>query len=580
MRTCIPIVSTLLADHMENVSIHGTKTNGCHVCVVAPSQLGIIPKPAYDVRDHAHCQRLFQAVDIDRYVRCEARLCNVRTHSGYLLMCRRLGTVGVKPIANAQWTLQGISPPLIVRVDILHNILLGVMKHVREWTEGFLQKHKRLGVFDKIWQSIPPYTGYRPPQTRYRQVTMWSGVEMTGVNRVLLACFTAALRQTMDAGSLSAAAQGDPKIAIRCILGITDFCLMAQYCSHIPQTIVYVKKYLQEFLQFVHIFREFRATKVDREEATKAAKELAEGQARQATIEQYFTRTAMERGKLSSVARQERQQLVHDILQQGTCNFPKLHLLTHYGVQIQDFGRLPQYSTEITEALHEPLKDAYRRSNRVDATQQILDTISSDYAIRMRELHLLAWSREIKVPQGIVEVIHEPARHGEEPKMGGQRGIRRPMLVGQQSKSSSGGIPLCKLETELYIPGLVERFRDYVELNKTNRGPVPDIEMISRYMAHYYNIVAVPVKQFQGDSEIVHKVRWTGKRGFRRWSMPRADGVWVRQRERAPEGGKAGELNGQMVVRLEGLFRVCGEMVSIHEVALRMLLRLPASARP
>ena len=69
VRKCIPIVSTWLGDHMENVSIHGIKTNRCPVCVVAPSQLGIIPKTPYDVRDHEHYQRLFQAGDIDRYVR-------------------------------------------------------------------------------------------------------------------------------------------------------------------------------------------------------------------------------------------------------------------------------------------------------------------------------------------------------------------------------------------------------------------------------------------------------------------------------------------------------------------------------
>ena len=82
-----------------------------------------------------------------------------------------------------------------------------------------------------------------------------------------------------------------------------------------------------------------------------------------------------------------------------------------------------------------------------------------------------------------MEVIHEPARDGEEPKMGGQREIQRPTLVGQQSGSSARGIPLSKQETELDIPGLVERFRDYVKLNRTNRGPVPDIEKISRYVA-------------------------------------------------------------------------------------------------
>ena len=122
---------------MENVSIHRIKANRCPVFLVAPSQLGIIPKTPYDVRDHAHYQSLFQAGDIDRYVHREAGSCRVHRYGEYLLMYRRLDIGGVKPIANALWTLKGISPHQIVRVDILHNILLGVMKHVMEWTEGF-----------------------------------------------------------------------------------------------------------------------------------------------------------------------------------------------------------------------------------------------------------------------------------------------------------------------------------------------------------------------------------------------------------------------------------------------------------
>jgi len=69
-----------------------------------------------------------------------------------------------------------------------------------------------------------------------------------------------------------------------------------------------------------------------------------------------------------------------------------MHLLSHCGSQITDFGSLPQYSTEVTEALHKPLKDAYRHSNRVDAVEKILDRITGDYAIRIRELNLIAWS--------------------------------------------------------------------------------------------------------------------------------------------------------------------------------------------
>ncbi|KAF8430727.1 hypothetical protein BGX38DRAFT_1079773, partial [Terfezia claveryi] len=98
------------------------------------------------------------------------------------------------------------------------------------------------------------------------------------------------------------AGQADAKIVIQCVRALTDFCLMAQYCSHTPQTIEYMNQYLQEFHQFRHIFGEFQA--------------------------------------------------IHKILQQGTFNFPKLHLLSYYDSQIINFGTLPQYSTEITEALH------------------------------------------------------------------------------------------------------------------------------------------------------------------------------------------------------------------------------------
>jgi len=48
------------------------------------------------------------------------------------LIQRRLRKEDIKAFANVLWTLNGIMPHLIVRGDILHNILLGVMKHLME----------------------------------------------------------------------------------------------------------------------------------------------------------------------------------------------------------------------------------------------------------------------------------------------------------------------------------------------------------------------------------------------------------------------------------------------------------------
>jgi len=154
---------------------------------------------------------------------------------------------------------------------------------------------------------------------------------------------------------------------------------------------------------------EFRSSKGDRQEAARAIEELREGQARQSNIDQYFKLTSTQQAKRSLEEQQERQQVVDDILQQATFNFPKMHLLSHYGSQITDFGTLPQYSTEVTEALHKPLKDAYRRSNRVDAAEQILNRITRDYAIRIRELNLIALSRDVKMPADVQKMLKDVA---------------------------------------------------------------------------------------------------------------------------------------------------------------------------
>jgi len=219
---------------------------------------------------------------------------------------------------------------------------------------------------------------------------------MLALNRVILASFTAALYDPIThTASLSAAAKGDSKKAIRCVRYITYLCLMAQYRSHTPQTIGYMDQYLRKFNDNLHVFSEFRATKKDHQSAKEASRELAveQREARQGKLEEYFQLSTTKRQNMATEERQERQQVVQEVLLQADFNFPKIHLLSHYNTQIRDFGSLPQYSIEVTEALHKPLKDAYGRSNHMNATDQILDIITREHALRIRELNIEVWSR-------------------------------------------------------------------------------------------------------------------------------------------------------------------------------------------
>lgn len=71
-------------------------------------------------------------------------------------------------------------------------------------------------------------------------------------------------------------------------------------------------------------------------------------------------------------------------------NFPKLHMLTHFRSQIERFGCLEMWSTELGESLHRTLvKDPYRRLNKCgDYILQILNETLKDDAFVMRKMNI------------------------------------------------------------------------------------------------------------------------------------------------------------------------------------------------
>ncbi|KAF8416616.1 hypothetical protein BGX38DRAFT_1147607 [Terfezia claveryi] len=143
------------------------------------------------------------------------------------------------------------------------------------------------------------------------------------------------------------------------------------------------------------------------------------------------------------------------------------------------------------------------------------------------------------------------------------RPAERPTLEGKQSAEGSS-----------------KWFCEYLRMNMDSSRGTPDTEKIGNYRSYYYNTLAIPVPQFQGDGELIHRVRWTGKEGFRGWDKSRADWIWIRWKEHSPLELQMGQLDGRMVGWLEGLFSVHNETRKVHEVALVVLLRLRRPAKP
>jgi len=56
VRRCLPILSAWVADYMENVTLHGLKSNACPTCEVPAGELGTNMKN-YQARDYAKYER-------------------------------------------------------------------------------------------------------------------------------------------------------------------------------------------------------------------------------------------------------------------------------------------------------------------------------------------------------------------------------------------------------------------------------------------------------------------------------------------------------------------------------------------
>jgi len=77
---------------------------------------------------------------------------------------------GMKIGNNVFTGLDRVSPADLHKPDLLHNIYLGLFKHMIEWVEGFLKKHKRQQAFDDAWKEIPPYPRFSVPKKACRKI--------------------------------------------------------------------------------------------------------------------------------------------------------------------------------------------------------------------------------------------------------------------------------------------------------------------------------------------------------------------------------------------------------------------------
>ena len=357
-----------IADHLENVTLHGIQQNQCAVCEVRPEELGSHLRRSAAKRDYRKYEDLF----------------NKMSHNDQQAE-KELTECGFKLLLSVFWGLPNVPQLDLPKSDILHVVYLGRFEtHLMKWIIRFLKKYKQLQTFDAFWKSLAADPGYSPPNNEYSRISQWTGKEMRKLVKVILPCFAASLCRPN-----AAECPIFPK-ALTCIRSIVDFTLMSQYTSYTNETIEYLEQYLKVFHDHKEVFKEYQGDKSTARNVREVTARIPGGNSEVLYQHRLAEATAAKRLRIMDEQRRNLDGLVADIYDEEVdLNFVKIHLLSHYGDHIRYFGNIQMYSTESGETNHKTMiKKGYRRSNKNDASHQILRTYARLDSFKIHEINI------------------------------------------------------------------------------------------------------------------------------------------------------------------------------------------------
>ena len=148
VRRCVPRLTCWLANHMGNATLDCVATNWYPSCMAPVGEFCEIPNKAYDFRPHSSYAAAYENKNV-----------------------ASLHEWGVKDVNNAFWHIPNLYPHELVKPDILHTLLLGMLKHLMKWVMEFLTYVGRTTTFDYIRSRLPPYPGFTRPNKAYRSVS-------------------------------------------------------------------------------------------------------------------------------------------------------------------------------------------------------------------------------------------------------------------------------------------------------------------------------------------------------------------------------------------------------------------------
>jgi hypothetical protein len=194
---------------------------------------------------------------------------------------KKLDSRYVQPVYNNLWDYPICDVYQLWQPDVLHQFLLGLVKHVMEWLIWHLKDVKLLSRFDKRFKSIPPYPGFYPFRRSYSEVSSWQGKEIRTMLRFLVAAVGPLLTPyttTTNSRHLRKDHNPDSITVLRCTRALTELVLVLSQYNHSDVTLQYLQKTLKTFYKAKFVFRPYRMTKARKAKFQKKWSKVQEDQ--------------------------------------------------------------------------------------------------------------------------------------------------------------------------------------------------------------------------------------------------------------------------------------------------------------
>ena len=352
---------------------------------------------------------------------------------------------------------------------------------------------------------------------------------MRNLIKVILPCFAASLCRP------NAAEHPTFTKALTCVRSIVDFTLMSQYTRHTDETIEYLEQYLKAFHDHEDVFKEYQRGKSTARKVREVTARLQDENSEVLNQHRLVEATAAKRRRIAEEQRRNFDGLVAAIYDEDVdFNFVKIHVLSHFRDHIRCFGNIQMYSTESGETNHKTMiKEGYRRSNKNDASHQILRTYARLNSFQIHEMNIQA-----DLPGSIADELRDK---------------QRKLKVGSVTRQPQGFTPTIETISQFNhtLKNLPDLVHDYYR-RKSSAGSPIELATVKEFPVEICRLLHVPVENFQDVREVTwHLLRCTRSQHWRSTGQSRNDWVWVDSGNRNIYGALKGLYPARLVFRMK-----------------------------